>query len=343
MVEVTAADHLPTAEDVQWLGVEERAAVGAARRAAAALAERLAFPEHRAAEVALAVTEVATNLHKHAEQGTLLLRVVRCADDAGIEIAAVDRGPGMADPTLAFRDGHSTTGTLGIGLGAVRRLADACAIRSTVGPGTVLTARFARQRADWPAPDTAGVTRPIAGEQVCGDAYAVRRQDDRLLLMMCDGSGHGPLAASASQAAVRAFLEGEWTAPDNMVRRLHTAMNGSRGGAVAVAELDPSAGIARYSGVGNIAGSIVAERKRGMVSLPGIAGYQMRAVRLFTHELPPDAVVVLHSDGLNDRWTHDPVDLWRAEPLVIALELLREAGVRRDDAGVLVARPGSAR
>ncbi|PPK63086.1 ATP-binding protein/SpoIIE family protein phosphatase [Actinokineospora auranticolor] len=334
-------DHLPTAEDVIWLPVEELSAVGAARRAVANLAERLAFPGSRAAEVGIAVTEIATNLCKHADQGVLLLRALRTADHAEIEVAAVDNGPGIPDTELAFLDGHSTTGTLGIGLGAVRRLADVCSLRSTPD-GTVLAARFGPDRRTVPTPGFAiGVTKPIAGEEVCGDAYAIRRDGDRLLLMLCDGAGHGPLAASASRAAVRAFLDGDWAPPERVVRRLHTAMLGTRGGAVAVAELDPTARTLRYAGVGNIAGAVVSERKNGLVSLPGVAGYQARTVREFTYDLPPGAVVVMHSDGLNDRWGVDPVVRWSADPLVIGLELLREAGVRRDDASVVVAKPGA--
>ncbi|GAA2979466.1 Anti-sigma regulatory factor (Ser/Thr protein kinase) [Actinokineospora diospyrosa] len=341
---MTGAGPVPTAEDVAWLPVEDASAVGAARRAVTGLAERLAFPPTRTAEIALVVTELATNLAKHAEQGVLLLRALRTDARAEVEVAAVDRGPGMADPELAFRDGHSTTGTLGIGLGAVTRLSDLSAIRSAVGKGTILTARFAPEaKRDRPAPGedfATGVTRPMDGEDICGDGYAIRRQDNRLHLMLCDGSGHGPLAALASQAAVRTFLETDLTTPEEMVRRLHVGMNGTRGGAVAVAELDPAASVVRFAGVGNIAAAVVAERKRGMVSLPGIAGYQARSIRRFDYELPDDAVVVLHSDGLNERWSIDPLDRWRAKPLVMALDLLREAGVRRDDASVVVAKAG---
>ncbi|WP_253839809.1 ATP-binding SpoIIE family protein phosphatase [Actinokineospora globicatena] len=345
MVAVTGgppADHLPTAEDVGWLPVEELSAVGAARRAATGLAERLAFTPTRVAEVALVVTELATNLAKHADQGVLLLRALRTAEHAEVEVASVDRGPGIADPALAFLDGHSTAGTLGIGLGAVARMSDTYAIRSTVGRGTILTARFGPRDLRHPAriepAVAAGVTRPMGGEEICGDAYAIRRQGKRLLLMLCDGSGHGPLAASASQAAVRTFLDIDWTTPEDAVRLLHGGMSGTRGGAVAVAELDPVAALVRYAGVGNISGAVVTDRKRGMVSLPGIAGYQARTIRRFDYELPEDAVVVLHSDGLNERWTTDPLDRWSADPLVVALDLLREAGGRRDDASVVVAK-----
>ena len=50
-------------------------------------------------------------------------------------------------------------------------------------------------------------------------------------------------------------------------------------------------------------------------------------------------IMLMHSDGVVDRW--DPADypgLLSHAPVVIAATVLRDAGVRRDDAGVLVAR-----
>lgn len=329
---------LPVTEDVAWLNVDEAAEVGRVRRVATNLAERLAFPATRVAEIALAVTEIGTNLHKHATGGQVVVRSVRATDDAAVELLAIDRGPGIADVGLAMTDGQSTTGTLGVGLGAVARAADGFALSSDRGRGTVLVARFHPRRGDFPDDgSTAGLTRALGGEEVCGDAYAVRRSPGRLTLMMCDGSGHGPLAASAAREAVRVFCGLPPGPPEEAVARLHDALRGTRGGAVAVAELDRAAGAIRFAGLGNIAGAVLAGgRKRGLVSMPGVAGYQARVVRAFDYELPPGAVVVLHSDGLTERWAPED-DLLTRPPLVVAATLLRDAGVRRDDAGVLVA------
>jgi hypothetical protein len=243
-----------------------------------------------------------------------------------------------------MRDGSSTTGTLGVGLGAVSRLADTWSVLSEPGTGTIVTARFHRRRgtpAELPGEMAAGITRPIDGEEVCGDTYAVCAEDGRLRLMMCDGLGHGPLAASASQTAVRSFHEDRSGGPGEILARMHKAMRSTRGGAVAVADIDLGARTVRFAGLGNIAASIVADgRKHGMVSVPGIAGYQARTIKTFDHVLPEGAVVVLHSDGLTERWSPSDRDrLFGQTPLVIAAALLRDAGVRKDDAGVLVARP----
>jgi serine phosphatase RsbU (regulator of sigma subunit) len=215
---------------------------------------------------------------------------------------------------------------------------------SRPGMGTVVVARFtvsASREPEWGTEIAAGVTRPFNGEEVCGDAYAVCQAPGRLVLMMCDGSGHGPLAALASDAAVRVFREQPSSPPEEIIARVHTALRGTRGGAVAVADINLVARTVRFAGVGNIAAAVLADgRKQGMISVPGVAGYQARTIRAFDYALPDRAVVVLHSDGLTERWTADHgSDLVADAPVLIATTLLREAGVRNDDACVLVGKP----
>lgn len=335
-----------TTQDVAWLALDDPSAVGAARRAAEQLADRLGLNAGRVAEIGLAVTEIATNVHRHAGGGALLLRAVRTVAAAALEVVALDSGPGMHDVPAARRDGHSTGGTLGIGLGSIGRLADLLEIDSEPARGTVLVARFGPgdrvPREPGPAaPAAAGLTRGLTGEAVCGGAYAIRRDAGRTSLMVCDGSGHEPLAAAASGEAVRVFDDPARPAsPESAVRRIHEALTGSRGGAVAVAELDEAAGLVRFAGVGNISGAVLAGgEKRSMVSIGGIAGYRNPTVRTFDYPFPPGSLVVLHADGVRSRW--GPADLGRgigSRPLLIAAILLRDAGLRQDDACVLVAR-----
>ncbi|WP_328450193.1 ATP-binding SpoIIE family protein phosphatase [Amycolatopsis sp. NBC_00438] len=341
---MTAAGSLPVTEDFAWLRVEDATAHGRARRAAAMLATQLGFGEVRATEIGLAVTELGTNLTKHAVEGVLVIRAIRAVTQAAVEVVAIDRGPGMADADASGRDGESTTGTLGVGMGAVRRLADVTSVLSEPGRGTVVTARFHPRRTpleEIPEADTAGLTRPIDGEEVCGDTYAVHHEPGRLRLMMCDGSGHGPLAAAASRAAADVFRDHVTASPEAVVKHIHEALRRTRGGAVAVAEINTAAGTVRFAGLGNIAGCVVADgRKQGMISAPGVAGHQARTIRAFDYPLPPGATVVLHSDGLTERWSVEGRErLFAATPLAIAAALLRDAGIRHDDAGVLVGKP----
>ncbi|HEY0811926.1 MAG TPA: ATP-binding SpoIIE family protein phosphatase [Pseudonocardia sp.] len=331
------------AEDMVWLALDDQSAAGGARRATEQLADRLGLPSRRIAEAGLAVTEIATNVHHHGGGGALLLRSVRTHDTATLEIVAIDAGAGMDDVARSRRDGRTTAGTLGIGMGAVDRLADAVEISSEPGRGTVVLARFAADRRAATAPAALladGITRALGGEPVCGDAYAVRVEEGRTTLMLCDGSGHGPLAAAASREAVRVFQRIADPTPESALRQIHAALSGTRGGAVSVAQLDRAGAVVRFAGVGNVAGAVVGpDGKRSMVSIGGIAGYRTPTVRAFDYPLPPGAVVVLHSDGVRTRW--DGAELGRvleSSPLMIAATLLRDAGLRQDDACVVVGR-----
>lgn len=327
------------AEDLGWWPVSDISAVGAVRRAAANHGRDLGLPEPRVADLTLVASELASNLHKHARDGVINLRALRVDTDAGIELVAIDSGPGMADLDASMRDGHSTAGTLGIGFGAIVRKATSVDAYSWPGSGTVLTASVMGRPE--PAHElTAGLTRPITGETVSGDAYQVREVDGRLQALLCDGLGHGPLAAAASRAVTAAFRSAPPARPAEVIEHVHRSVAHTRGAVTAVVDLDP-AGTVRCASVGNIAGWVVgATSRRGMTSQPGFVGdRQRRTVREYEYPLGGDSVVVLHSDGLTDRWDVSGYPgLLRRSPLVIAATLLRDAGVRRDDAGVLVAR-----
>jgi anti-sigma regulatory factor (Ser/Thr protein kinase) len=323
-----------------WFRVEEVGSTSGVRRTAERLATELALPERRVNDLSIVVVEAATNLVKHATQGVMLLRPVRADGQAGVEMVAVDSGPGMPDVARATGDGHTTAGTLGIGLGAIVRQATWSDMHSVPGKGTVLVAQI------WPgaAPPPAwagGLVRPLTGEPVSGDGCAVREVDGRRQVLVCDGLGHGRLAAAATQEAVRRFRDAPAVPPAPIVELLHRGLAHTRGAALAVAELD-RAGVIRYAGLGNISGTVFGPDggRRGMVSLPGIAGHQKRQIREYEYPLPPGSVVVMHSDGVVDRWQPgDYPGLLQHSPQAIAATVLRDAGTRRDDAGVLVARP----
>ena len=323
-----------------WFRVEEAGSVSGVRRAAERLATRLGMSERRGADLAIVVAETAGNLVKHADEGVLLVRAVRAGGQAGVELVAVDSGPGMTDVAQAVGDGHSTAGTLGIGLGAIVRQSSWSDLHSVPGRGTVLAVQVWPAEAPEPA-WAAGMVRPLTGETVSGDGFGVREADGRRQVMLCDGLGHGRLAASAAHEAERIFGAAAAGPPAAVLETLHRGLSHTRGAAIAVAELDTAAGTIRYAGLGNISGSVfgAAGVRRGMVSLPGIAGHQRRQIREYQYALPAGSVVVLHSDGVVDRW--NPADypgLMTHSPQVIAATVLRDAGTRRDDAGVLVAR-----
>ncbi len=90
-----------------------------------------------AAHVATAASELANNLWLHATHGgELVLRLLPPQPRPGLELLAIDDGPGIADLELALREGWSSTGSLGCGLSGVQRLMDSFEIDSAPGRGT---------------------------------------------------------------------------------------------------------------------------------------------------------------------------------------------------------------
>lgn len=336
------------AGEVLWL-LADQGLAAAGRREAAGLARRAGLTDNRSADLALAVTEAATNLQKHADDGALALRITAFGDRAAVELLALDSGPGIADIGAALRDGSSTAGTLGVGLGAIRRLADEFAIHTLPGRGTCLYARFTAPPGDAAGPGPfsqfSGLTRPIGGETQCGDTWAAREERDargvpHVLVMMCDGLGHGPLAARAADAARTAFRTSRASDPAAILTDIHAGLRSTRGAAVAVARVDPAARQVSLCGVGNTAACVLgAESRQPLMSVPGIVGHNFPRLQTFSAALPPGQVLVLHSDGLNSRWQPAQFPGLTAQaPAVVAAQLLWQAGTRRDDAGVVVVR-----
>jgi anti-sigma regulatory factor (Ser/Thr protein kinase) len=327
--------------------VTESSQVGEARRAATQLAGRLGFGEAEAGKVAVVVTEAASNLVKHGGGGELLLGALERDGVAGIEILALDRGPGMADLGRCLRDGFSTTGTRGTGLGAIVRLSSGFDVHSASNAGTAVLARmWARS----PEPDDPGVgvevgvvSRPHPAEQVCGDAWAVEQAAGRVQFVVADGLGHGPAAAAAAREAVRIFRDNVRRSPAEILQSIDAALRSTRGAALLVVQIDLADRQVCCTGVGNISGSIIsAGASRSLVSHNGTVGHSVRKVQEFLYPFPRGSLLVLHSDGLATSWRLDQYPgLAVRTPLLIAGVLYRDFKRGRDDVTVLAARERS--
>lgn len=322
------------------LAVTESSQAGHARRSAASLAARLGFGEELQGKVALVASEAAKNLVAHARDGRLLLRAIHGHGQAGVEILAVDKGPGMADVDRCMRDGYTTAGTGGSGLGAMKRMASVFDIYSQPGVGTALLAQVWAGKVPQDAMEVGAVCVPVAGEEVCGDSWSVDVKAERTLFLVADGLGHGPEAARASRTTVVSFLEQQSTDVTQLLKGAHEPMRGTRGAAVAIASLAPGSARLDFAGVGNISAAVFsAQGVQRMVSMNGTLGHQLHRIQPFTYTWSADAVLVMCSDGLATQWRVDVYPgLLARHPSLVAAVLYRDFCRGRDDATVLVAR-----
>ncbi len=314
--------------------------VGEVRRAAVRLAADSGLDETAVGRVALIATELATNIVKHAARGEMIVRLLD--DDEGLEMIAIDSGPGIADMERALRDGFSTAGSAGAGLGALQRLATTFDVFSTPR-GTALVTRVRSESKSRAASALElGVVRvPKADEEACGDDWHLTSYPSGALqLLVADGLGHGLLAADASSTAMRIAAEPIERSAAETLSAVHAALRSTRGAAVAVAQISADHRSVRFSGVGNIFGAIVQPGStKALVSHNGIAGHTAHRIQEFEYAWPPGALLIMHSDGLSGRWHLDDYPgLSSRQVSLIASVLYRDFTRRRDDAIVLVAR-----
>jgi anti-sigma regulatory factor (Ser/Thr protein kinase) len=334
---VLITDWLDGAEPILVL---DEASVSVVRDEVRAAGGRVGLPAETTARLVNVASELARNQLAHALGGRIAVVPVERAGVQGIEVVAADRGSGIRDPARALPGGHSTAGTLGVGLAAVRELAPELDIDVRHGEGTCVRARAFL--AEVPRSREVGVfARAYPGEVVSGDGAFVRRTPRGLLVMVVDGLGHGEEARAATIAAIAAARVAAERGPAALLAACHLAAARTRGVAMTVAEVTER-GELTLAGVGNVmayvVGPGVALRFTGAPGVVGAPG-PLRKVATETTTLGPYDALLLFSDGVSTRVAlENDVGFLREAPIVIAQRTMERFGRDNDDATVLVAR-----
>ncbi|MFC0679397.1 ATP-binding protein [Lysobacter korlensis] len=320
-------------EGGQWqvTEIDDATQIGSARRNAARLAEFGELPETAAGQLGLIAVELGTNLLKHAVRGRLFMRMERSDEGAVVDVVAIDHGPGM-DLERCFHDGFSTTGTSGTGLGAVRRAASVFDAYSD-SRGSVVFARLGTM----PGPRRGSISIPLKGELESGDQWQFLPTPQGWSAIVVDGLGHGPGAATASDAVIAAHRQ--WPGePGRCLTVAHERSHGTRGSACSTVAFDRESRVLVHAGIGNVAVVVIGlDDARGLASQNGTLGGICPTVRENRVEVGRGALAALHTDGLASRWSvHSYPGLRTRHPQVVAATLFRDVQRVRDDATVLV-------
>ena len=128
----------PVSRDVETLPIRSGEDVVRVRQAVRTAAVRLGFSLVDQTKLVTAASELARNTVDYGRGGDCELEVVQSGERTGLRLVFRDEGPGIPDVERALRDGYTTGGGLGMGLGGARRLVDEFTLDSTVGVGTTI-------------------------------------------------------------------------------------------------------------------------------------------------------------------------------------------------------------
>lgn len=317
------------------------------RRVIAGLARLHGLGEVHTGRALLVGTELTTNLMKYGRRGNVAVSWFEEGDgdrtSDGIQIVAVDSGPGIADFERSAQDGYSTSGSLGLGLGVLRRNADTFELHSVAGKGSAFLTRVYRTRQARPPVRgllaTGSREAPKPGQDISGDAWTMIRKDRWHRFCIVDGLGHGPLAATAASCAIRLVERSSQNdSPGQLLAQAHQQLKATRGAVMAIVDVDTANGLLTFAGVGNTIGLIFTEgQAQHLMPMEGIVGYNMRPAREHQYAFAPSAVLILATDGLSAR-LQLAADLMNKQPALIAGVLFRDHVRQNDDATVVVAR-----
>ena len=304
------------------------------------------FNEIDTGKIDIIVSELTSNLVKHAGAGELLYRVIAGGGEPTFEILCIDKGPGIVDTASASRDGMSTTKTLGQGLGAMSRLSSLFQIFSIRQWGTVLYSRVGPEKDHHPLGKTGfdidikTLCVPKLHEEVCGDGYKIVNTHSHLKILFGDGLGHGVHAKEAMDAAENFFFECEEYDPVDIIRRMHERVRRTRGLVASVAVIDKASMRWNICGVGNILTRLYSGIEyRNYMSYNGTVGLNIpKSMNATSIPVERNQHLVMCSDGITSRWTLTYPATFKYDCTVLAGAIFKDFDRGTDDSSVLIAK-----
>lgn len=183
---------------------------------------------------------------------------------------------------------------------------------------------------------------PRAGEQESGDRCVYWQAEQRALVAVIDGVGHGHEAAEAAAVAAEVLEQNRDEPLGTQLKLCHEKLVATRGAAITLTLFDGSDGTLRWVGAGNVAAMLMhtepsgRTRRRELLVRGGVAGVTLPSTEVSSTTLARGDLVVLATDGLRPAFVEGVDRLARPQPL--AERLLAEYGTRSDDALVVVVR-----
>jgi len=327
--------------------VEERSFVSYIKREIHSEVAHAHFSDTRAGEIDIIVSEICSNLIKHAGSGELLYRVYDTGKtDSRFEMLCIDKGPGMTDVPRMMKDGMSTTNTLGQGLGAIERLSNVSQVYSVPGWGTIVYVLVTTETAQGVAKpgldvDIRALCINKPREAVCGDGYRIKRRGGQVRIFFGDGLGHGEFAKEAVDCAGDFFLRCLEDDPVAILRLMHERVRRTRGLVATVAICDLRKGEWNICGVGNILTRVYSGvMYRNYMSYNGTVGMNIpNSMKGSVYKVEKNQHLIMCSDGIRTRWDLNRFpSVFKYDNTLLAAALYSDFTRGNDDSSILVAK-----
>jgi anti-sigma regulatory factor (Ser/Thr protein kinase) len=320
---------------------EDRSYFAIIKKELHALSSATGFSPRKVGEIDIVVSEIITNLVKHAGGGKLLVKVIEDCDVQGIELISVDNGPGMTDVSRMVADGVSTKNTLGNGFGAMKRLSEVFQVFSQKNSGTIILCRIYNRVLpvikEISLAEIRNITLPKNSEKECGDGFHSITNSKEIRLFLGDGLGHGPEAAHAVRASIQAFTECMHPDPGEVIRHIHASVKKTRGlvGTVGIFNIQKRKW--DFCGVGNVQTKINSNiSSGGYMPYNGIIGKNIPlTLKSREFEYEPGQHVIMCSDGIKSRWdTLKYPSILRYDITVMAALIWKDFSRNTDDISI---------
>ncbi|HUW50745.1 MAG TPA: ATP-binding protein [Sulfuricella sp.] len=334
--------------------VQNESALILLRSKLSAIARRLGIAEQKRERMALVASELVSNQVKHAG-GRGLIQVWQQPGPV-LDILALDYGSGIANLSLAEKDGYSSVNTLGKGLGSIRRLSDESFIytqnESVDGlkrwNGTVFLARFYTGNKNTNSitdASTGGLapglgvglfSRSLSNDRYNGDRIYLQITDEYLRWLHLDGLGHGEQAqaATANLASHLAHCD----TPGAVLEAVDRQLRGTRGAVAITGELGLAGQTLNILGVGDMHAHVLDDQEMHNLSFaPGVLGKEHKNSAPMHFDLGKRCLVITASDGIRRNWgVSNFPGLFHLHPQLIAYTLGNIMGRISDDQSLCI-------
>ncbi len=304
------------------------------------------FDANKLGDLDIVVSEMTSNLHKYAKEGEILCGIFTEGNLKFIELLCLDQGPGMADTGRMMTDGFSSSNTMGMGLGSIKRLSDVFDIYSQKDWGTIILCRIYSKTLKVKPNGLPMMVRPLVicmpGQQKSGDGIYFKSTDQYFKLLVADGLGHGEEANRAVNEAVIAFKTCPYHSPSEVIRYLHNSIRKTRGAVATVVVFDFKDRSWKIAGVGNISARLSSfAAAKNIMSYNGIVGHNIpNTINDQSISAQDYSLITLCSDGIKSRWDLNKLPgIGRADLSIQAAAIYKEFGRQTDDMTVIIAKP----